>query len=180
MTYRPHYHLVMFGLDPMHSEAFMATRWPYGHIHVLPFSMKTAAYIARYTSKKYRVHKPLSFEATPEFQRMSRRPAIGAPALAAIESWMVSDAGSRFIVENGDAPASIRSEGSIFPLGRTLHLRLRRAAGLPDSLPDLQESRRAARALCLDDPAFVAALEGRRTAGYERVTRSVTARLGVH
>lgn len=174
---RPHYHMVLFGLDPLAGMPYLQSRWPYGFVHAVPFSGPLAAYLARYTTKKYL--QPRSFDGNPEFQRMSRRPAIGAPALGAVFDWMTSSAGAAFVARNGDVPSVMKSSGKVYPLGRTLVLKLREAAGLGTSIPETCEERRQVRALLLEDPDFRARLENRRVATYERVSASIVRR-GVH
>lgn len=94
-TYRPHYHLLVFGLhlddlkvirknfngDQYYISDFISQCWPYG-IHILGrVTWQSAAYVARYTMKKAthgfdkRYYSAAGIE--PEFQTMSLRPAIG-------------------------------------------------------------------------------------------------------
>lgn len=94
-TYRPHYHLLIFGLHLddckviSHNFAgqcyyvsdFISKCWDKG-IHILgPVTWQSAAYVARYTMKKAthgfdkRYYEAAAIE--PEFQTMSLRPAIG-------------------------------------------------------------------------------------------------------
>lgn len=93
-TYRPHYHLLLFGLhlddlvllkqnfasQPYFTSDFISKCWPFG-IHILgSISFQSAAYVARYTLKKAthgfdrRFYEAAGIE--PEFQLMSNRPGI--------------------------------------------------------------------------------------------------------
>lgn len=94
-TYRPHYHVLLFGLHltdlkPMkksfcgnqyYTSDFIAKCWPKG-LHILgQVTWQSAAYVARYTMKKA-THGYIKdyYEKAgiqPEFQTMSLRPAIG-------------------------------------------------------------------------------------------------------
>lgn len=95
-TYRPHYHLLIFGLvlddlevirhnfagDPYYVSSFIEKCWPYG-IHILgPVTWQSAAYVARYTMKKAihgfdrRYYDRAGIQ--PEFQVMSLKPGLGA------------------------------------------------------------------------------------------------------
>lgn len=134
-THRPHYHLVMFGLNAQSPEAvpFVQSRWPYGFVSVLPAHSAHFAYVAGYVVKKMtgKDHPDLNGRA-PEFARMSRRPAIGWPALAGTGSWFTSDAGSRWLSENLDVPSSMRVSNRLFPMGRTLRSKLRLEAGVSE------------------------------------------------
>ena len=97
-TFRPHYHVIIFGLVlrpatlglwiPSRSGkqqwrcSYLEKLWKNGLVTVSPMSWDTAAYTARYTLKK--AYKEYSKELyiknglEPEFILMSRRPGIGA------------------------------------------------------------------------------------------------------
>lgn len=95
-TYRPHYHLIMFGLriddleshgknfrgDVYFTSQYISRFWPFGYNIVAPITWQTCAYTSRYVMKKatHGFDKRLFFEAgiEPEFQTMSLKPAIGA------------------------------------------------------------------------------------------------------
>lgn len=168
---RPHYHVVLFGPDAMAAQWICEDRWPYGHVHTIPLETKLIAYVSRYTTKKYLSSGPPPGQ-TPEFQRMSRRPAIGAVAVSSVFDWLTDRAGVEYIARNRDVPNSVRHQGVTYPLGRTLVLKLRAAAGLPDALPETMEERRLAR-LAVDSEDFRSALENRRVRDYERATARV-------
>lgn len=94
-TYRPHYHLIIFGLcltdlvplrknfagSQYYTSEFISNIWPYGY-HILgQVTWQSASYVARYTMKKATHGFDKSYyEAAgiePEFQTMSLKPAIG-------------------------------------------------------------------------------------------------------
>lgn len=102
---RPHYHACLFGLDfadkikykgDMYRSPTLEKLWPYGYSMIGSVTFDSAAYVARYVTKKltgkmaekyYTVDKrtgEVLAEKTPEFSLMSRRPGIGAPWL---EKW---------------------------------------------------------------------------------------------
>lgn len=95
-TLRPHYHAIIFGLDlpdkrlrsnvngnPYYVSDILSELWPYGHHIIGNVSFKSAAYVARYCTKKlsgtaavdaydfYGIEQP--------FLLMSRKPGIGVP-----------------------------------------------------------------------------------------------------
>lgn len=93
-TFRPHYHLIVFGLplpdvvqvgknefgDAYYESPWISKIWPFGFTGVADCSAQSCAYVARYTLKKARGickddYTKLGLE--PEFVRMSRRPGIG-------------------------------------------------------------------------------------------------------
>lgn len=172
---RAHYHLILFGIDALAALTLLQARWPYGFVQCLPLESRLAAYVARYTTKKYLNRRDLDPGQTPEFQRMSRRPAIGSLGISTICEWLSTSNGSRFISKNKDVPQVIRHEGSIYPLGRTLVLRLRAAAGIPTALPfEIQEERRLQKVADLEYPEVKALLEAKRQKHYDHVTAKVT------
>lgn len=94
-TKRPHYHVILFGLDlddfPDHKSKFMNNFfqqlytsdefediWQKGFILLGQVSWKTCAYVSRYVMKKA-TNELLPYpEAEPEFSLMSRNPGLGS------------------------------------------------------------------------------------------------------
>lgn len=99
-TFRPHYHLIIFGLNcqyelqrqsPLGNNYYTSLEidraWrdqygdPIGYHLIAPASWKTCAYVARYILKKQtgeegrRAYRKFNIE--PPFTRMSRRPGLG-------------------------------------------------------------------------------------------------------
>lgn len=99
---RPHYHACIFGHDfadkqpftvssgkPVYCSESLAKLWPFGRAYIAEFSFETAAYVARYVTKKVsgapaeEVYQRVSdttgeiWQVEPEFSLMSRRPGIG-------------------------------------------------------------------------------------------------------
>lgn len=75
---RAHYHSIIFGPDPLISEAICQKAWQKGFTSVSPMTPTRAAYCARYTTKKLiRIEPPDG--SNPEFAIMSRKPGLGSP-----------------------------------------------------------------------------------------------------
>jgi len=89
---RPHYHLCLFNLDfPdrvkfkrvndfwYYNSAILSDLWPFGHSTVCDFSFETAAYVARYCTKKINGSQAVDHYGgrVPEFAGMSLKPGIG-------------------------------------------------------------------------------------------------------
>lgn len=93
-THRPHYHAIIFGLElddlklighnwrgeKYYTSDFVRSCWPYGNILVADVTFDSAAYVARYCTKKWtgdwrEFYETFNLE--PEFSLMSRRPGIG-------------------------------------------------------------------------------------------------------
>ncbi len=99
---RPHYHAIIFGYDfadkqliserenvKLYTSNELSKSWPFGYNTVGTVTFESAAYVARYVTKKitgdaatdhYRrnyVHTGLSVDIKHEYTTMSRRPGIG-------------------------------------------------------------------------------------------------------
>lgn len=113
-TGRPHYHAILFGVDfddrqlyrmsgefPVDRSNVLRRLWKYGDAFVGNLSFESAAYIARYcvqkitgSNAKYHyarssdpVFGPVfNYQITPEFNKMSLKPGIGAPWLDKFKS----------------------------------------------------------------------------------------------
>lgn len=103
-TFRPHYHLLVFGLGfddktiwrrsgsghYLYRSALLERVWPFGHSEIGSVTPQSAGYVARYITKKVtgsraadhysRVHPGTGelCSCRPEFVLMSRRPGIGS------------------------------------------------------------------------------------------------------
>lgn len=92
-TFRPHYHLIVFGLhlddliqngqnelgQPYFISKTIGELWTYGFHSVAPMTWETCAYVARYVTKKQYGENADIYEQlaiTPEFSTMSRKPGI--------------------------------------------------------------------------------------------------------
>ncbi len=102
-TKRPHYHVCCFGFDfddkllrgqseggfDVYSSEFLDERWGFGRTEIGELTFETAAYTARYCTKKITGEKAVGHytriledgrmvEVEPEFALMSLKPGIGA------------------------------------------------------------------------------------------------------
>ena len=102
--HRPHYHAIIFGHDftdkklwptkstkhPIFTSKELSELWPLGHCSVGAVTFASAAYVARYITKK--ITGPTAKQhyqgRKPEYVTMSRRPGIAASWL---EKYMLSD-----------------------------------------------------------------------------------------
>lgn len=103
---RPHYHACLFNFDfadkllwstkggvSLYTSKALSELWPFGHSLIGAVTFESAAYVARYCMKKvtgkaaaahYRLIDKTTGECidrTPEFNKMSLKPGIGAPWL---------------------------------------------------------------------------------------------------
>lgn len=142
---RPHYHVICFGREATEDfRLWLESRWGKGHVDLISFAAQLARYIAGYTLKKLtKVNDPrLSSGMEPEFSRMSRRPALGSSIVPALARATMKDQAAT--LERGDVVKSVRLDGKLVPVGRTLMLKTRSAVSLPESWKDMRARRAAA------------------------------------
>lgn len=129
VTFRPHYHLAMFGVGEPHKQ-LLANAWGKGHIFVGTLTAQSAAYVVSYVTKRMTNAKDPRLEGRyPEFARMSLRPGIGAKAVEYIATALRSNAGLSLIERDGDVPSVLKHGKVAYPLGRYLRANLRSQMG---------------------------------------------------
>lgn len=134
-SFRPHYHVALFGLGPEFEEVFVKA-WGKGLVHVGELNKDSAAYCAGYVTKKMTSSKDGRLCGRyPEFARMSLKPGIGAGAMQSVGRALESEAGAAEVARLGDVPTQLRHSGKLYPLGRYLARRLRREVGLSEKPP---------------------------------------------
>lgn len=142
ITFRPHYHLALFGTDDADS---IRASWKFGHVHVGTLTRQSAQYICGYVTKRMTSVRDERLQGRyPEFARMSLKPGIGGDAIDPIGSFSTSEVGSRVLLRDSDVPAVIRADGAVWPLGRYLRSRIRMQCGIvdgkqPQSIGDARE-----------------------------------------
>lgn len=168
-TKRPHYHVFVFGLMPWEREV-AARLWKYGHVMWAydPQNSKIAEYTAGYTVKKEGKDAEKLAGKRAEFSRMSLRPPIGA---AWAECFGESLANNQFFVEQLAAagfPTSVRFNGKMVPLGRTLARYLRKGLGYFDPSESEKQGNAWVRSQLFDNQQYQAERQERRLAGHAR------------
>lgn len=132
-SFRPHYHLAVFGLGLRHVEAIKKA-WPYGFVGFGDLSSASASYVAGYCTKKMTSSDDERLKGRhPEFIRFSNRPGIGVPALDVLLQYMKADSMA------GDVPRVLRHGDKFYPLGRTLRTKLRESLFSEDKINVLKE-----------------------------------------
>lgn len=136
---RPHYHIAAFGIHFQNSA--IGKSWKYGHIHSGTITKDSAQYIASYTVKKLTSKDDARLCGRyPEFARMSRKPGIGAGAVAKIARDLETKEGSELIAKMLDVPSTITHDGKQWPIGRYLKQRLRDEIGYENLGNDTPET----------------------------------------
>ncbi len=131
---RPHFHIITFGLSEAH-EQLISDKWGNGYTQTRPLTPARARYCAKYSIKRSRKSQDeyIRNGLHPEFSRMSNKPGIAgnyakriATALkrAGYEANMTICAEALRKVNSHTWPATYRSMGNIYPLGRYLRLKV--------------------------------------------------------
>lgn len=124
-TFRPHYHLMLFGFPPRLGD-LLQENWDYGNVDVGEVNYTTCCYTAGYCTKKLtKKDDPRLGGRHPEFARMSNRPGLGVYALKGIADALLSEHGEAFNTEDCDVPTSVDYGNRSLPLGRYLREKLR-------------------------------------------------------
>lgn len=141
-TWRPHYHVAMFGAEGCERGRtehrfrrccqrcdFFTETWGHGSVDVGELNQASASYVAGYVTKKMTevnswTEKKLKGRH-PEFARMSLRPGLGYGAAARVAAAI---SGLSSVV---DVPGALRVGGRSAPLGRYLRKQvLKRSSAL--------------------------------------------------
>lgn len=132
-TWRPHYHLSLFGVQP-EREQVIRECWTLGHVHVGEITPESAAYIAGYTTKKMTTSHDPRIQDTglhPEFSRMSRFPPLGAPGITgSVLPTLQTRQGAIALAKHGDVPTAYSLHGKQWPLGKYWRSWLRKELGI--------------------------------------------------
>lgn len=130
-TFRPHYHLALYGLGPEHADLIGAA-WGMGHVYCGDLTPESAGYVCGYVVKKMtKKDDPRLGGRHPEFARMSLRPGIGGSKriMEAVANTLTTDSGSDEIIALQDVPSQLMHGKKKYPLGRYLKERLRLQLG---------------------------------------------------
>lgn len=155
-SWRPHYHLAIFGLSAYEHTFDLKTgfvnsgpvfdAWKLGGVHVGELNPTSAHYIAGYVTKKMTgKDDPRLVQGDrvlhPEFSRMSlgRKKSgtggLGLGALKSIAANLTSNGGSGALLKAGDVPNEVRINGKLYPIGRYLRRALRQEVGWNEKTP---------------------------------------------
>lgn len=128
---RPHYHIVMMGVDRQTVVEDVKEAWyPRGFVQVSWLTPGRAAYVAGYLEKKLtNVHDVPGKQ--PEYQVSSNRPGLGAKyadkildSLEEADEIPVKIEGIEYIVDVDKIPSALRTQGKTLPLDRYMRERI--------------------------------------------------------
>lgn len=131
-TWRPHYHLALFGVGP-EAQQIISDTWAMGFVQVGDLTRESAQYVAGYVTKKMTSKDdPRLSGRHPEFARMSNRPGIGAVAMKQVATALSTEHGLDECKKTGDVPFQLMHGKKNMPLGRYLRRKLREEMGLSE------------------------------------------------
>lgn len=137
-TWRPHYHISLFGIQPEREQAIKDS-WTLGHVHIGEITPESASYLAGYTTKKLTSSQDPRLQDLglhPEFARMSRFPPLGAAGIKhSILPSLETRGGAIAIAERGDVPTAYTLHGKNWPIGSYWRKWLRDQLGITDPPP---------------------------------------------
>ena len=130
-TWRPHYHVILFGVPYWGFDKHIRECWKDGFVKTADLNYSRAAYIAAYCTKKMTSKEDSRLDGRePEFSRMSRNPPLGAAGINHIERLLQTKAGCTALGMHEDIPSTFRIQGKEFPLGRYWRNKLRERFGI--------------------------------------------------
>lgn len=130
VSWRPHYHLIIFGLSPTESE-ILEKSWKKGFVHVGTAEAKSMAYVCSYVLKNMRCKNDKRLEGRyPEFSIMSKRPGLGFGVVSRVRRAYETEEGKEAIKEVGWFSEGVRIGGKKYALGRYLKSKIEEGLGL--------------------------------------------------
>lgn len=136
-SWRPHYHLIIFGLSPTEGK-LVEKCWPWGFSMVGTAEGHSMAYTASYVIKKMTNPKDQRLQGrTPEFCTMSRMPGLGAGVVARMVKEYGKPSGQAAFDKLGWITTQFRQQGHLYPLGRYLTEKVLSGLGLEKEAKDL-------------------------------------------
>lgn len=153
-NWRPHYHAILYGVR---DGCGVDRAWRKGFVHCSGVGPESIGYVAGYCLKGATTEKEMRWHGknlAPEFVRWSRNPPIGAWAADLIGRFYTGD-GKQVLEQNGDVSPVVRQDRKLWPIGRYLRARARRAAGLDqEDLSFRMQISRASTLLTMDQKAL--------------------------
>lgn len=123
-TWRPHYHLIIFGLSPT-EEKTVEKCWAKGFVLVGTAEPKSMGYVASYVVKKMTNPKDRRLDGRlPEFSLMSLRPGIGHGVVSRVCAAYDSEKGEAAFDKVGWITERLRLDGKQYHYGRYIKTKI--------------------------------------------------------
>lgn len=101
-TLRPHYHMILFGLDSKQKDVEILKAWQKGHVRVDPISEARMKYVTGYVLKQnaYEFMDQCEFERP--FMNCSKKPMLGNSYIKKMKEWHKQDVTRNYVpIEDG-------------------------------------------------------------------------------
>lgn len=135
-TWRPHYHLIFFGVPALHWEEYLIEKWNKGHVKVLEAEDASFDYVAGYTTKKMMAKDDDRLQGRyPEFARMSKFPPLGTGGFNRIKESLYTRQGCKLLAYKGDIPTSVKIGSKSFRIPDRVQKEWREEFGYADKDP---------------------------------------------
>lgn len=129
-TWRPHYHLIVYGLNPT-DEKLISKCWKKGFVYCGLVTDASCSYVSSYVIKRMtKKTDPRLGGRQPEFALMSRRPGIGAKIVDRMASAYLSEKGLAAFENQGRVQTDFRANGKIYSIGAYLTGKLYTSLGI--------------------------------------------------
>lgn len=136
-SWRPHYHVLVFGLSLMEVETIKEC-WCEGFVHVGEVSAQSIGYVTGYMQKNMRKKgDPRLGGRTPEFCMMSLKPALGSNAIKPISESLQKEPGAPGIFDG-----VIQIGRARYMVGRTLRDKVNQKLGVDKEQKKAENRRR--------------------------------------
>ena len=130
-THRPHYHAIIFGINPYSWEADYADTWEAGHSLARYPNPARLRYVCRYVTKRMTAKDDYRLDGrNPEFARASRKPPLGRPGIIRMLRALQGRKGRILLEQKGDVPGNFRSGGRVYPVSQYWKDYLRQELGI--------------------------------------------------
>ena len=140
-TWRPHYHLALFGVPPEQFEKQISQAWLKdpkkdketlkGFVQIGELNRASMRYVCGYTTKKMTIKDDSRLKGRhPEFSRMSKRPPLGAAGVRHLYDLLHTKSGCTALAMKQDAPSSFRIGNANYPIGPYWKNWLRKELGI--------------------------------------------------
>ena len=115
-SWRPHYHLIMYGISPTESSMLQRV-WAKGHVYLGSVEAKSIAYVCSYVTKNLtKPSDPRLGIRIPEFALMSLKPGLGYGIIDRLKKSYMTARGKSAFVKQGWIGECIRIHGRKYPL----------------------------------------------------------------
>lgn len=129
-TWRPHYHLIVYGLNPT-ENALVEKCWKKGFVYYGLVTDSSCSYVSSYVIKRMtKKTDPRLGGLNPEFALMSRRPALGSQIVERITSAYHSEKGLAAFEKQRRVQTEFRADGKVYSIGSYLTKKLHTNLGI--------------------------------------------------